>query len=126
MHGVLIIEDVCCKKNYWCLVKSIYPLSIFFLYSGPEVVSEVPAMEDALLQDGQSPTGRSLHSLQDARCTSCSTLRWRCVSLCLGCFFRIHSAIEISFHVFFNFYRIVIKNSFGVGGVSALSVDLCM
>ena len=57
MHGVLIIEDVCCKKNYWCPVKSIYPSSIFFLHSGPEVVAETPAMEDALLQDGRRPTG---------------------------------------------------------------------
>ena len=38
MHGVLIIEDVCCKKNYWYPVKSIYPSSIFFLHSGRGVV----------------------------------------------------------------------------------------
>ena len=69
MHGVLIIEDVCCKKNYWCLVKSIYPLSIFFLYSGPEVVSEVPAMEDALLQDGFAyRTVGALQGTEEMRC----------------------------------------------------------
>ena len=69
-----------------------------------------------MLQDGQSPTGRyavdrSLHSLEYAALEygfACRRLRRRCVSLRLGCFFRINTAIEISFHVFFNFYRTVI------------------
>ena len=90
IFGVFIVKDS--KKKYcWCPVKSIYPFSIFFLYSGPEVVPRWSRSgPDSSGYGGRVATGRSLHSLQDARFTSWSTLCWstlrcRCVSLRLGC-----------------------------------------
>ena len=65
MHGVLIIEDVCCKKNYWCPVKSIYPSSIFFLHSGPGVV---PRWSRKFLL-WRTRCYRTVGDLQDVRCT---------------------------------------------------------